>query len=189
MSKIWLSAILAGMLSSNVFGAVYNIDKIHSSVDFSVSHMSVSKVNGSFSEFEGMVDINPKTKNLVNLEGWISIDKIDTRNSKRDEHLLGAEYLDASNFPKGMLKSTKIIKDKKGLKVEADLTLKGITKKVILTGQINGPVDNPKTKKETWGLSLEGKINRKDFGIAKDTSGITMGEQVTILINLELHAD
>lgn len=189
MSKIWLSTILAGALSVSVFGAVYNIDKAHSSVDFSVSHMSVSKVNGSFSEFEGVVDIDPKTKNLTKLEGWISIDKIDTRNSKRDEHLLGAEYLDASSFPKGMLKSTKITRDKKGLKVEADLTLKGVTKKVVLTGQINGPVNNPNAKKETWGLILEGKINRKDFGIAKDTSSVTMGEQVTIFINLELQAN
>lgn len=188
MSKL-LSVVVAGALSVNwLFGAAYHIDTTHSSVNFHVSHMTVAKVDGNFPEFSGVVEIDPKTKNLTKLEGEIQIDKIDTRNTKRDSHLLGAEYFDASKFPKGMLKATKITKDKKGLKVEADLTLKGITKKVVLMGELKGPVQNPMSKKETWGLNLDGKINRKDFNIAKDTSGVTMGEEVTISISLELHA-
>ncbi|RDU73747.1 polyisoprenoid-binding protein [Helicobacter aurati] len=188
MSKL-LSVVVAGALSVNwLFGAAYQIDATHSSVNFHVSHMTVSKVDGNFPEFNGIVEIDPKTKNLTKLEGEIQIDKINTRNTKRDSHLLGVEYFDASNFPKGTLKATKITKDKKGIKVEAELTLRGVTKKVIFTGQLKGPIQNPMTKKETWGLNLEGTINRKDFNIAKDTSGVTMGEEVAISISLELHA-
>ena len=189
MKKILLSAVTAGFLSARfLFGAMYDVDTVHSSVNFNVSHMSVSKVDGNFPEFSGMVEIDPKSKFLIKLEGEIDISKINTRNEKRDSHLLNTEYFDATNFPKGTLKTTKISKDKKGLKVEADLTLKGITKKVVLTGDLKGPIQNPMTKKETWGLNLKGTINRKHFNIAKDTAALTMGEDVNIEISLELHA-
>ena len=134
------------------------------------------------------IEIDKKTNTLVKLQGEIDILTVDTRNKDRDKHLLGDEYFDAGNYPKGILKMTKFSKEKNGIKVEADLTLRGITKKVVLRGDLKGPVQNPMNKKEIFGLSLEGTINRKDFNIGKDTSGATMGEEVEISINLELTA-
>lgn len=189
MTKIILSTVVACSLGvANLYAGAYNIDKSHSAINFKIGHMLVSSVSGSFPNFSGEIEIDKKTNTLVKLQGEIDILTVDTRNKDRDKHLLGDEYFDAENYPKGILKMTKFSKEKNGIKVEADLTLRGITKKVVLRGDLKGPVQNPMNKKEIFGLSLEGAINRKDFNIGKDTSGATMGEEVEISINLELTA-
>lgn len=187
MRKIVLSAIVASSLAIGMQAAPYKIDVSHSAINFKIGHMVVANVDGNFAKFSGNVDIDPKTKMLTKLDGEIDITSINTRDEKRDGHLLGAEYFDAGAYPKGMLKATKITKAKKGIRVEADLTLRGVTKKVVFTGELKGPAQHPMLKKEIFGLTLQATINRKDFNIGKDTSGATMGESVDISINLELH--
>lgn len=188
MKKMMLRAIMAGSLVvMSAQAAPYKIDVSHSAVNFKVSHMVVANVDGNFAKFSGNVDIDPKTKTLTKLEGEIDITSVNTRNEDRDGHLLGDAYFDAGNHPKGTLKATKITKEKNGVKVEADLTLRGVTKKVILRGELKGPAQHPMLKKEIFGLTLQATINRKDFNIGKDTSGATMGENIDIAINLELH--
>ena len=76
MTKFLVSALLASALSVSAFAKEYNIDKSHSSVGFSVSHLTVSKVEGTFPEFSGRVDIDPKTKQIVALEGEIDISQL-----------------------------------------------------------------------------------------------------------------
>lgn len=191
MRKIFVSAILAGVFGvgvsvSSLMAASYAVDATHSSVGFKIAHMVVSNVDGNFNAFRGAAEIDKGE--LKALEGEIDIASVNTRNDKRDKHLQAADFFDAEKFPKGTLKSTKITKDKKGVKVEADLTLKGVTKKVVLSGELKGPGVNENTKKELYGLTLSGQINRKDFGIAKDNSAASLGEQVEINISLELSA-
>lgn len=189
MKKIALSMIVATSFGFGLLQAApYDIDRNHSYVNFQVAHMVVSNVDGSFPDFSGEVEIDPKTKTLKKLEGQIDITAINTRNQDRDSHLLGADYFDAGTYPKGTLKMTKVTKTKSGIRVEADLTLRGITKKVVFTGNLKGPGVNPNTKKELFGLTLEGIIKRKDFNIGKDTSSATMGDEVKISISLELVA-
>lgn len=187
MKKFLFSVVLTGAFGI-MQAAPYAIDASHSSVNFKIGHMVVSSVDGNFNTFDGSVDIDSKSKTLKSIEGSIDVASINTRSEKRDAHLKAAEYFDAEKFPKGTLKSVKITKGKSGLKVEADLTLKGITKRVVLNGDLKGPATNPHTQKEVYGLTLQGEINRKDFNIAKDTSSATMGEQVEISISLELNA-
>lgn len=187
MTKFLVSALLASALSVSAFAKEYNIDKSHSSVGFSVSHLTVSKVEGTFPEFSGRVDIDPKTKQIVALEGEIDISKLNTRNSSRDSHLQTEEFFDATNFPKGILKATKISKDKDGVMIEADLTLKGITQKVMLKGTLKGPVQHPSTRKEVWGLDLSGMVMRMDFKLSEQTSSAVIGNEISIDINLEVH--
>lgn len=188
MKKVVLSAIMASSLAVVSIEAVpYNIDISHSSVNFKIAHMVVANVDGKFSKFSGNVEIDTKTKTLTKLEGEIDILTINTHDEERDAHLLGDAYFDAGTYPKGILKATKITKNKNGIRVEADLTLRGVTKKVVFLGELKGPAQHPMLKKEIFGLSLQATINRKDFNIGKDTSGTTMGENVDIAINLELH--
>ncbi len=187
MKKVLLCVVLSGSLSILCLNAeTYKVDSTHSSVGFTIAHMVVSNVDGNFSKFSGKVDIDKKSKTLRSIEGDIEILSLSTRNEERDGHLFAEDYFDAKNYPKGVLKSTKIIKKKQGFMIEADLTLKGVTKKVIFDGELRGPAQNPMIKKEIFGLSLNATINRKDFNIGKDTSGATMGEDVKISINLEL---
>lgn len=188
MKKLVLSAIVASSLAIvGMQAAPYKIDESHSSINFKIGHMVVANVDGNFAKFSGKVDIDPKTKTLTKLEGEIDITSVNTRNEERDGHLLGDGYFDAGNYPKGTLKATKITKVKNGIRVEADLTLRGVTKKVVFTGELKGPAQHPMLKKEIFGLTLNATINRKDFNIGKDTSSATMGESVNIAISLELH--
>lgn len=188
MKKVMLSAIMASSLAIvGLQAAPYKIDMSHSAINFKIGHMIVANVNGNFAKFSGNVDIDPKTKTLTKLDGEIDITSINTRDEERDGHLLGDAYFDAGAYPKGTLKATKITKTKSGIRVEADLTLRGITKKVVFLGDLKGPVQHPMLKKEIFGLMLQATINRKDFNIGKDTPGATMGESVDITINLELH--
>ena len=192
MKKLFCSVVLAGAvgfmgLNSLVAGA-YDIDVPHSSVDFQVKHMMLSNVKGNFDKFSGVAEIDSKSKTLTKLEGTIEISSINTRNESRDKHMLSNEYFDAEKFPKGTLKMKKFSKEKNGIKVVADLTLKNVTKEVVFTGELNGPGKNEMSKKEIFALNLNGKINRKNFNIGNDTSSATMGEDVEIQIALELSA-
>lgn len=188
MKKLVLSAIVASSLAVvGMQAAPYKIDESHSAINFKIGHMVVANVDGNFAKFSGKVDIDAKTKTLTKLEGEIDITSINTRNEERDGHLLGDGYFDAGTYPKGTLKATKITKVKNGIRVEADLTLRGVTKKVVFTGELKGPAQHPMLKKEVFGLTLNSTINRKDFNIGKDTSSATMGEKVDINISLELH--
>ncbi len=188
MRKVLFSVVAMSMLGLGISNAVpYDIDKAHSSIDFTIKHLLVSNVNGSFSDFSGVVDIDPKTRVINKLEGEMSIKSIDTRNKDRDSHLMAEKYLDADKFGKATFKMTKFSMLKNGsIAVDANLTIKGVTKKVSFKGMLNGPVSHPMTKKEVFGLQLSATINRKDFNIATDTSSATMGESVNIMINLEL---
>ncbi|MCI5787201.1 MAG: YceI family protein [Helicobacter trogontum] len=188
MKKVMLSVIMASSLAIvGLQAAPYKIDMSHSAINFKIGHMIVANVNGNFAKFSGNVDIDPKTKTLTKLDGEIDITSINTRDEERDGHLLGDAYFDAGAYPKGTLKATKITKTKSGIRVEADLTLRGVTKKVVFLGDLKGPVQHPMLKKEIFGLMLQATINRKDFNIGKDTPGATMGESVDITVNLELH--
>lgn len=188
MKKLVLSAIVAGSLAVvGAYATPYKIDENHSSINFKVSHMIVANVDGDFTKFTGEADINPKTKVLTKLTGEIDIKSINTRNEERDGHLVSDDYFNADKYPKGTLNATKITKVKNGIQVEANLTLKDVTKKVIFTGELKGPAKHPTLKKDIYGLTLNATINRKDFNIGKDTSSATMGDKVNIAINLELH--
>ncbi len=187
MKKIIRNVVFASSLSAVYLYAIpYTIDNSHSYINFKISHMIVSNVDGNFSKFSGKVDIDEKSKMLNNIEGEIDILSINTRSEERDGHLLGDAYFDAGTYPKGLLKATKISRTRQGIKIETDLTLKGITKKVVFMGELKGPVQNPIIKKDIFGLSLKATINRKDFNIGKETSSSSMGEDVEIYINLEL---
>ncbi|MWV62286.1 polyisoprenoid-binding protein [Helicobacter saguini] len=190
MRKIFVSTILAGFVGFGSFTALnaasYTADVAHSSVAFKVSHMVVSTVDGNFNKFSGEAEIDKGV--LKSINGEIEIASVNTRNDGRDKHLQGADFFDAAKFPTGTLKSTKITKVKNGVKVEADLTLHGVTKKVVLNGELKGPGVNEMTKKELYGLTLNGQINRKDFGIGATSGSASIGEQVEINISLELAA-
>lgn len=191
MKKTLVSVVLASFLGLGLGAlnaAPYDIDASHSSVTFKLDHMLVSSVDGSFDKFSGTVDIDPASKTLKALEGEVEISSINTKNQSRDKHLNAADFFDSAKFPKGTLKATKITQKGKDVTIEADLTLRDVTKKVTLKGELKGPGQNPMTKKELYGLTLNGEINRKDFNVGADTSNATVGDKVAINIALELHA-
>lgn len=173
------------LLSSSVlFGAEFEVDRSHSSVGFKVKHMMVSNVNGVFKEFSGTIDYDRKTKKLKSINGEVIAKSVDTGIEKRDEHLRNEDFFDVAKFPKMNLKSIEI----KGNKAVAELTIKNITKKVNFEYEFGGEVTDPWGNNRI-GLELEGKINRKDFGLTYnktlETGGLLVGDEVKIHIELE----
>ena len=168
----------------------FKIDSVHSSVNFSVTHMSVSTVNGRFTDFEGKIIFDDKDPSKSSVTVKIKSGSINTDNSSRDGDLKSAKYFDVEKFPNLHFKSTGISLVRDGeLAIEGDLTIRGVTRKVRF--EVEGPT--PPTK-DPWGntrvgVSATTKINRKDFGLtwnaALETGGILVGDDVTITLEAE----
>ncbi|RDU73945.1 polyisoprenoid-binding protein [Helicobacter anseris] len=179
--RIILTLCLFGAIA---FAKPYDIDLAHSSVDFEVKHLSLSKVNGNFDEFSGKVDVDPQTKTINALEGEISIASINTKNQKRDAHLNANDFFDSKKFPKAKFVMTK----HEGNKIYGNLTFKNITKPVVFDIEVNGPAQNPMNKKEFMALDIQGVILRKDFDIGSSTGDMIVSNEVKISIQLEVYA-
>lgn len=168
---------------------VWNIDAAHTNVGFSVKHMMVSKVRGNFSQLEGTIDGNPEDLSSAKIAFKVDIASIDTSNEDRDNHLRSADFFNADEFPHMTFVSTKIVQtDDDEYEVTGNLTIKDVTKEVTFEAEYEGKGTNP-WGQEVVGFSVEGKINRKDFGLtwnqALETGGVLVGESIKITIDLE----
>jgi polyisoprenoid-binding protein YceI len=190
-----LTSAIAGLVvlgsSASAFGANWDIDPAHSTVGFSVRHMMISTVHGSFAKYSGALSIDDGdvSKSTAHIE--IDASSITTGNDKRDEHLRSADFFDVAHFPKLVFDATHV--ERRGpaaFALNGNLTIKNITHPVILdvTG-LTGEVKDP------WGATRRGatattKINRKDFGLnwnkALETGGVVVGDEVTIQLEVEL---
>ncbi|GAB4290768.1 MAG: YceI family protein [Myxococcota bacterium] len=175
---------------SSAAAADWEIDPMHSAVQFSVKHLMISNVKGIFKKFSGALSLDDKDVTKSSVVAEIEVESIDTGIEDRDKHLKSPDFFDVAKFPKMTFKSTKVEKAKGGLKVTGDLTIRGVTKKVVLdvegpTQEISDPWGNVKR-----GVVAKTKVNRKDFGLtwnkALETGGVVVGEEVAITIELEL---
>lgn len=173
-----LVVLLASVFCIALNAKDYIVETAHSSVDFKIKHLSVSNVKGNFGKFSGTLSVDNGTLNALN--GEVSIDSINTNSEGRDNHIKDSEYFNASKYPKATLKFVSL-QGENGL---FDLTIKGITKRVTLGVEFSGVSKNQKGK-EVVGLSLSGKINRKDFDIAKSTPNAALGEEVILSVEIE----
>lgn len=168
----------------------WTIDNSHSSIHFSARHMMISTVRGEFHNFSGTVDFNEENPALSSVNVEIEPASLETRDAQRDGHLKSADFFDVENFPVATFKSTRAeaSSDTTG-KLYGDLTVKGVTKPVVLDVEYNGQSKSP------WGTTSAGftattKVNRKDFGlnwnVALETGGVLVGEEVKITIEAEI---
>ncbi len=172
--------------------SAWQLDTYHSTVAFTVRHLGISKVKGSFGTFTGTVTTADPDGKLSAFEGSVTIDAIDTGIEKRDAHLKAPDFFDAAKFPKGTLKSKSITWDGDKITVLAALTLKGVTKDITLTGEYLGKqkANFGQGDQLRAGYSLEGKINRQDFGLNfnKLVEGVSIvSDEITIQIDVEIY--
>jgi polyisoprenoid-binding protein YceI len=181
-----LIAVLAAALAVPALAAdTFKIDGAHTQAGFAVKHLMISTVRGEFGKTEGVVVFDEANPAKSSVEATIDAASIDTRDAKRDEHLRNADFFEVAKFPKITFKSTKVEKAGEGLKVTGDLTIKGVTKSVVLdvtgpTAEVKDPWGNAKR-----GVSASTKINRKDFGVSYGPNAV-VGDEVTITIDAEL---
>ena len=161
-------------------------DKAHSEVDFSILHMSLSKVHGRFGNIGGSIVVNDAdiTKSTVNIT--IDVSTIDTGVSARDNDLKGPNIFDVAQFPTATFVSTSVTKSGAGLTVAGNLTLHGVTKPVTLAVEgPTGPVQGM-DKKPHQGFSATTTISRSAFGIASKMPSAVIGDEVQLTIDLDV---
>lgn len=169
---------------------MWKIDKAHTSVNFSINHF-FSAVTGKFTDFDGKMHFDPKNLEGSQAEFSISINSVNTDDSKRDKHLQSKDFFDANTYPNMTFKSSKIEKksDKEYL-LYGKLTIKDKTKDVVLPMKITGEMEHP-MKKGTLilGLVIDTIIDRTDFGVGTGDWAATMvvGDEVKIHIPMELN--
>lgn len=178
-------------LPSMALASTWTVDPAHSSAEFSVKHMMVTNVKGSFNIKDGTVNLDDKDITKSTVEATLDAASVNTANAKRDEHLRAPDFFDTTKFPTITFKSKKVEKAGEGkLKVSGDLTMHGVTKPVVL--DVTGPT---KESKDPWGNTRTGveattKLNRKDFGLtyntALETGGVAVGEEVSVTLDLSL---
>ncbi len=168
----------------------YAIDPAHTRIGFSVKHMGIARVRGTFSDFSGTITIG-ETQDESRAEFTIQSASIDTGQSQRDEHLRSNDFLDMPNHPTVEFRSTKFEPDGDEWKVHGDLTVRGVTRPVTLDVEFEGagPDVLGDPQQPRVGFSAETKIIRDDFGVnwnqALETGGWVVGKEVKIELNVE----
>ena len=191
-TSLTLSLTLAGVLAgSAAFASEWEIDTPHTTAEFSVKHMMVTTVRGTFNKVNGTVNLDDKDPTRSKVELTIDAATIDTHEPKRDAHLKSPDFFDVAKYPTITFKSTKIDKAGKGkFKVTGDLTMHGVTKPVTLA--VEGPTAAQKNLmgKTVRGVVATGKLNRKDWGLnwnkALEAGGVLVGEEVQLQVDAEL---
>lgn len=189
LKKIALIAYLITTISQLSWADTFKIDTPHSQINFSISHMVMFTVRGVFSDFSGTVEADVKSKSIQSIESSIMVESISTRDSERDEHLKSNDFFAAKQHPVIKFKSKKIIGSGNNITVIGDLTIRGITKSITLTGRYLGEMTDP------WGNTRvgflgHGKLKRYDYQVKwnkiLETGGVMVGKDVQITLEIQL---
>ncbi|HEY9472383.1 MAG TPA: YceI family protein [Mycobacteriales bacterium] len=165
----------------------WTIDPVHSEVSFTVRHMMVSKVRGSFTEFEGSLRVADDVL-ASSVEASIALNSVSTRNEQRDNHIRSADFFEVEKYPTMTYRSTGIRPAGDRYIIEGELTLHGVTRPVELSTEFAGVSKDPYGNTRS-GFSATAEINRHDFGIdinlPMDGGGMVVAERVRIELEVE----
>ena len=171
-------------LAAPALTGTYAIDPTHSRIGFVARHAMVTKVRGSFNEFDGAGHFDAENPANSSLQLTIQAASIDTRNADRDAHLRSNDFFDMERHPEITFASTGVEQvDAENLRVTGDLTIKGVTKPVTVDFEYAGAAVDPFGNQR---IGFEGKttVNRKDWGVnwnaALDAGGVLVSEKVTL---------
>ncbi len=187
----WAAAAVLAVSASAMQAQVkdYKIDAAHSSAEFSIKHLAISTVHGSFHNITGTVKFDAADVSKSGVEATVDVTTVDTGVAARDGHLKSPDFFDAAKFPTMTFKSTAVAKTADGYDVKGDLTLHGVTKQGV-TLKLETPGKGQDMKGvEHRGFTATTTINRKDFGLlwaGKTGSGdAVLGDDVKIELDIE----
>jgi polyisoprenoid-binding protein YceI len=165
------------------------LDPTHSELQFKIKHLMISTVSGQFNQFKATVetDDNDFTKAKVHFEA--TVDSISTNNEQRDAHLKNGDFFDIEKYPVISFAGERMEKTAEDeYKLYGTLTMRGVSKKIILNTEFGGITKDPWGNTRT-GFSVSGKINRQDFGMSfgavSETGGLLLGDEVKINANVQ----
>ncbi len=191
MKRVFVAAVIAAFAAVAAFAQepVWKIDSAHSSAEFSVRHMMVSKVKGRFGKVSGTVTGDLSKPETVVIDVTIDASSIDTGNENRDEHLRSADFFEVETYPTITFRSKQVEKAGEWYRVTGDLTMHGVTRDVVL--DVEGPAAPVRARNTLRsGASATTELDRTDFGVtwnrALDTGGVVVSEEVDVEIEVEL---
>ena len=169
----------------------WQIDPLHTLVEFAVKHMMVATVKGRFALTSGSITLDEANPSRSSAAATIDVATIDTREAQRDGHLRSADFFDVERFPHITFQSTRVEghgRDRNRTRVIGNLTIRDVTKEVALDVRLEGMQKDP-WGNERAGFSAETRIDRRDFGLgwnqALEAGGILVGNEVRISLEIE----
>jgi polyisoprenoid-binding protein YceI len=167
----------------------WDFDLAHSSINFHIRHLMVSKVHGRFSKWSGNLELDEQDLTRSRLDVTIDASSIDTKEDKRDDHLRSADFLEVAVHPNITFRSTAITRaGEDRYSVVGDLTIHGVTRQVTLDVEGGDRVTDPWGGTRT-GFSARTSISRKDFGltwnVALEAGGFVVGDKLDITLEIE----
>ena len=193
-AKIVLVILVSGLLMIVASGisqaemARYDVDLDHSTIEFRVAHMVISKTTGRFIDYMGYIEMDPDALKVKALEAVIKTASVTTNHEKRDAHLRGPDFFNTEKYPTMTYKMKSYGKEGEDYVAVGDLTLLGVTKEITLKGSFNGVTKDPWGNMRS-GFTAEGKLNRKEFGMnwnkVLDSGGVVVGNDVFIKLEME----
>ena len=168
----------------------WTIDPVHSGINFSVRHMMVSTVRGRFEKFSGTINFDEAVPTNSTVDIQIEAASVNTKEAQRDSDLKSPNFFDAEKYPYLTFKSKRVnVVDSQHAKLVGDLTIRNVTKEVVLDVEYAGQAKSP------WGMTSAGfsaqtKINREDWGLtwnqSLETGGVLVGKDIALSIEVEI---
>jgi len=167
----------------------WSLDPAHSQIQFSVKHMGISTVRGTFPQFAGTIEENEGTVNAITVE--IEMSSLNTGSNQRDEHLKSPEFFDTATHPTATFALTTFTRAGDDVTAIGALTIRGVTKPVTLKGAVGGPAKDPWGNEKVSAV-LETLISRKEWGlvwnVALEAGGVLVSDDVKLHIDVQAQA-
>jgi len=178
------------MTTTRTATSTWTIDPAHSSAEFAVKHLMVSTFKGHFRSLEGTVHLNEANPANSSVAASVDVASVDTQTPDRDAHLRSDDFFNAERYPKMTFRSTRVEQvDGTNWKVTGELTVRDVTKEVVLDTEYEGRIVDP-WGNERIGFTARTELSRKEFGVrwnaAIETGGVVVGDKVRISLNIEI---
>jgi len=191
MHKFKFLAVVLFLVSSSLFAqTTWTVDKAHSKVGFSITHMVITSVEGFFKDYDAKITTKDDDFSTAQIDFIINTNSIFTDNERRDNHLRSDDFFNAEKYPQMIFKSKSIKKvgeDK--YKLVGDFTIRDVTKEIELDVKLNGIIKDGFGNTRA-GFKITGEVNRFDYNLkwskTIETGGLIAGKEVEMIINLEI---
>lgn len=171
--------------------ATWTLDPAHSSAEFSAKHMMITTVRGKIAITSATVEFDPTNPAAASVEATLDAASINTGVADRDGHLRSPDFLDAATYPTLSFKSKRV--EPTGAnraRIHGDLTIRGVSKPVVLEAELEGVGANPFDKSERAGFVAETRINREDWGltwnVALEAGGLLVSKDIKIALDVQV---
>ncbi|MEN9684307.1 MAG: hypothetical protein RLZZ28_93 [Bacteroidota bacterium] len=169
--------------------ASYKIDASHSEITFKVKHMMITNVSGSFTQFDATMETEAADFSDAKISFEADVNSVTTNSEQRDGHLKSDDFFAADKFPKISFQSTGLSKKGDEYELGGNLSIRGITQPVHLKVEFGGTMTDPYGQVKS-GFEINGKINRKDFGLGwgavTEAGGIVVSDEVKLHMNVQM---